>query len=113
MAKSNKPDGFDVNQGIYTLLTPDEEGYVIAKDQDGASVALYFTREELADRYRQAMGKPEFKVLFLEGREGVQELTEELVECGITEAFLDHTRRTRQPVVLDLAAWARQHARNV
>lgn len=108
MAASEKPRGFDVTKGIYTLVTPDEEGYMVAKDKDGVPVALYFTSADKADRYRQAIGKPEFKVLFLEGTDGVKELTEELVDNGIKEAFLDHTKRTRQPVVLDLETWARQ-----
>lgn len=108
MPASEKPRGFDVTKGIYTLVTPDEEGYMVAKDKDGVPVALYFTSADKADRYRQAIGKPEFKVLFLEGTDGVKELTEELVDNGIKEAFLDHTKRTRQPVVLDLETWARQ-----
>ncbi|MBO9539608.1 hypothetical protein J7643_03345 [bacterium] len=108
MASSDKPQGFDVNKGIYTLLTPDEESYMIAQDKEGVPVALYFTSAEKADKYRQDVGKPEFKVLFLEGMEGVKELTEELVSCGVKEAFLDHTKRTRQPVVLDLATWIKR-----
>lgn len=108
MAASEKPRGFDVTKGIYTLVTPDEEGYMVAKDKEGVPVALYFTSADKADAYRQAIGKPEFKVLFLEGTDGVKELTEELVDNGIKEAFLDHTKRTRQPVVLDLETWARQ-----
>ena len=108
MAKSSKTQGFDVNQGIYTLVTPDEEGYLIAKDAEGVPVALYFTSLEKADQYRQSVGKENYKVLFLEGREGVDELTDELVSQGIREAFLDHTKRTKQPIVLDLAGWIQQ-----
>lgn len=110
MAANEKPKGFDVTKGIYTLVTPDEEGYMVAKDKEGVPVALYFTSADKADQYRQAIGKPEFKVLFLEGTEGVKDLTEELVENGIREAFLDHTKRTRQPVVLDLENWVRRNA---
>lgn len=105
MAKSTKPQGFDVKQGVYTLLTPDEEGYLIAKDDAGVPVALYFTSLDKAERYRRAVGKDDYKVLFLEDQEEVAELTEELVTSGIREAFLDHTKRTKQPVVLDLAHW--------
>lgn len=108
MAKSTKSQGFDVNHGIYTLLTPDEEGYLIAKDDEGVPVALYFTSIEKADKYRMAVGKVDYKVLFLEGKEGVEDITTELVSQGIREAFLDHTKRTKQPVVLDLAQWAEQ-----
>lgn len=109
MAASDKPQGFDVTKGIYTLLTPDEAGYMVAQDKDGVAVALYFTTEDKADKYRSEIGKPEFKVLFLEGQEGVEELTEELVDSGIKEAFLDHTKRTRQPVILDLEGWLKKH----
>jgi hypothetical protein len=108
MASTPKPQGFDVSKGVYTLLTPDEQSYMIAQDKEGVPVALYFTSEDKADKYRHDAGKPEFKVLFLEGKEGVEELTEELVENGIKEAFLDHTRRTRQPVVLDLEGWLKK-----
>lgn len=106
MAQGARSRGFDVTRGIYTLITPDESGYVIARDEAGVPVALFFTTQEKAEAYRRAAGQQEAGIMLAEGAEGVQELTEELVEAGIHEAFLDHTRRTRQPVVLDLAAWA-------
>lgn len=97
--------GFDVNQGVYTLTTPAEDEFVIARDSEGVPVALFFTTQEKAEKYLQAMKQMQAKVVFLEGRDGVLELTEDLLDGGVKEAFLDQAPRTRKPTVLDLEEW--------
>jgi hypothetical protein len=97
--------GFDVNQGIYTLTTPDEDEFIIARDTEGVPVALFFTSQDKAEKYLQAMKKTQAKVLHLEGRDGVLEITEDLLDGGVKEAFLDQAPRTRKPTVLNLEDW--------
>lgn len=98
----------DIKQGIFTLLTPDEAGYVIAKDAEGVPVALYFSSEQRAEAYKRDIGQQEARVLFLRGAKEVEELTQELVDAGVKEAFVDHAKGVREAEVLDLAAWARR-----
>lgn len=97
--------GFDVTQGIYTLTTPDESEFIIGGNSAGEMVAFFFTTQEKAEKFLQALKDVKGKVLFMEGREGVLELTEDLLDGGVKEAFLDQTPRTRKPTVLDLEAW--------
>jgi len=100
--------GFDVNQGIYTLTTPDENEFIIARDTEGVPVALFFTSQDKAERYLQAMKATTAKVTHMEGRDGVLELTEDLLDGGVREAFLDQAPRTRKPTVLDLEDWLKK-----
>ncbi len=97
--------GFDVTQGIYTLATSSEDEFIIARDTEGVPVALFFTSQDKAEKYLASMKQPHAKVLHLEGRDGVLELTEDLLEGGVKEAFLDRTPRTTKPTVLNLEDW--------
>lgn len=98
--------GFDSTLGVYTLTTPEDE-FVIA-NSEGAPVALFFTSQDKAEKYLQAKKQMKAKILFMEGRDGVLDLTEELLDCGVKEAFLDHAPRTRIPTVLDLEGWLKK-----
>lgn len=100
--------GFDVNLGVYTLTTPDEDEFIIARDTEGVPVALFFTSQDKAEKYVAAMKQTHAKVVHLEGRDGVLELTEDLLDGGVKEAFLDQAPRTRKPIVLDLEDWLKQ-----
>ena len=100
--------GFDVNQGIYTLTTPDEEEFIIGGNAQGEMVAFFFTSQEKAEKFLQAMKETKAKILHMQGRDGVLELTEDLLDGGVKEAFLDQAPRTRKPTVLDLEDWLKQ-----
>lgn len=100
--------GFDVNQGIYTLTTPEEDEFIIGRDTEGVPVALFFTTQEKAEKYLQALKQMEAKVIHMAGRDGVLEITEDLLDGGVKEAFLDQAPRTRKPVVLNLESWLKQ-----
>lgn len=69
--------------GVYTMLTPDEE-FLIGQSE-GQPVAFFFSQRKKASAYRELIKKPDLMIV----KEDVRGLTEELVELGVKEAFVD------------------------
>lgn len=72
------------NGTVYTVLTPDEEGFLIGQSE-GKPVAFYFSQLKKAKTYLQAINKADHVVI----KEDVRGLTEELIGVGVKEAFID------------------------
>lgn len=69
--------------GVYTMLTPDEE-FLIGQSE-GQPVAFFFSQKKKATAYRELINQPKLVIEKLDARA----LTEELVELGVKEAFVD------------------------
>ena len=69
--------------GVYTMLTPDEE--FLIGHSEGQPVAFFFSQKKKASAYRELIKKPELVIV----KEDAKTLTEELVELGVKEAFID------------------------
>ena len=85
--------------GVYTILTPDESfliGHV-----EGKPAAFYFSQRKKASAYRAAIGKPDHLIV----KEDALELSAELVELGVTEAFVDAEDPKALPDPLNLAKY--------
>lgn len=74
------------NGTVYTVLTPDEEGFLIGQSE-GKPVAFFFSMKKHATGYLEAIGKRDHLII----KEEVQPLIEELIEAGVKEAFVDAT----------------------
>lgn len=70
--------------GVYTLLTPDESGLLVGHCE-GRPVAYFFSKKRNATAFRSLIGKGDFPII----KEDAKALTEELVEAGVTDAFID------------------------
>lgn len=70
--------------GVYTLLTPDESGLLVGH-LEGKPVAYFFSKKRNATAFRALIGKGNFPII----KEEALALTEELVESGVQEAFVD------------------------
>jgi hypothetical protein len=82
---------------VYTVLTPDEEGFLIGQS-DGHPVAFYFSQMKKAKAYLATINKGDHVVI----KEDVKGLTQELIECGVKEAFVDaeDPKQLPDPLVL-------------
>ena len=83
--------------GVYTILTPGEDGFLIGHCE-GHPVAFYFSQKKKATAYRATIGKLDHVVV----KEDVTTLSEELVEAGVKEAFIDAENPTSLPDPLNL-----------
>lgn len=83
--------------GVYTLLTPDESGLLVGQCE-GRPVAYFFSKKRNATAFRAAIGKGDFPII----KEDAKALTEELVEAGVTEAFVDPDQPKTLPDPLNL-----------
>ena len=72
------------NGTVYTVLTPDEEGFLIGQCE-GKPVAFIFSMKKFATAYLGAIGKADHVIV----KEDVQPLIGELLEAGVKEAFVD------------------------
>lgn len=72
------------SRSVYTILTPDEEGFLIGTSE-GQPVAFYFSMMKKAKAYKALIKKDDHVVV----KEDVQELTADLIEAGVKEAFVD------------------------
>ena len=82
--------------GVYTILTPDESfliGHV-----EGHPAAFYFSQRKRAAAYREAIGKADHLIV----KEDALDLTAELVELGVDDAFVDAENPKALPDPLDL-----------
>ncbi len=64
-------------------MTPDEE--FLIGHSDGQPVAFFFSQKKKASAYRELIKKPDLVIV----KEDAKVLTEELVELGVKEAFVD------------------------
>lgn len=69
---------------VYTVLTPDEEGFLIGQSE-GRPVAFFFSMKKFATAYLTAIGKTDHVII----KEEVKPLIEELIEAGVKDAFVD------------------------
>lgn len=69
--------------GVYTILTPDEN--FLIGHSEGQPVAFFFSQKKKASAYRELIKKPDHIIV----KEDTKTLTEELVELGVKEAFVD------------------------
>ena len=69
--------------GVYTILTPDES--FLIGHSDGQPVAFFFSQKKKATAYRTLIGKADHLII----KEDAQALTQELVDVGVKEAFVD------------------------
>jgi hypothetical protein len=83
--------------GVYTLLTPDESGLLVGH-LEGRPVAYFFSKKRNATAFRTAIGKANFPIV----KEDAKELTQELVESGVVEAFVDPDEPKTLPDPLNL-----------
>jgi hypothetical protein len=72
------------NGTVYTVLTPDEEGFLIGQSE-GKPVAFFFSMKKFASAYLASIGKGDHIIV----KEEVQPLIQELLEAGVKEAFVD------------------------
>ncbi|MDB5100279.1 MAG: hypothetical protein JWM80_4700 [Cyanobacteria bacterium RYN_339] len=85
------------NGTVYTVLTPDEEGFLIGQSE-GKPVAFFFSMKKFATAYLASIGKADHVIV----KEDVRGLTEELIEAGVKEAFVDaeDPKQLPDPLVL-------------
>lgn len=83
--------------GVYTILTPDEDGFLIGQCE-GQPVAFYFSMKKHATAYRERIGKRDHVII----KEDARDLTAELVEAGVKNAFVDAEDPTHLPDPLNL-----------
>ena len=86
--------------GAYTLLTPDESGLLVGH-LEGKPVAYFFSQKRKASAFRAAIGKNTFPIV----KEDARTLTEELVDLGVTAAFIDPDNPQTPPDPLNLAKY--------
>lgn len=83
--------------GVYTMLTPDESGLLVGH-LEGKPVAYFFSKKRHATAFRAAIGKGDFPII----KEDARALTEELVESGVVQAFVDPDEPKALPDPLNL-----------
>lgn len=70
--------------GVYTLLIPDESGFLVGQ-LEGKPVVYFFSKKRNATAFRALIGKADCPII----KEDARALTEELVEAGVLDAFVD------------------------